>query len=113
MGGNGVMKLINKKIKHVVFGDGEVISQEAQRITVRFSEQYGTKQFVYPDAFVKYLKLYDAALEIVVMKEIHSKQVQIKDERERRHQLYEEKKASEELELKIGKKSVTKKSKAK
>lgn len=107
------MKLINKKIKHNVFGDGKVVSQEAQRVTVQFSEQYGTKQFVYPDAFEKYLKLDDADLEIVVMKEIHSKQVQIKEETERKQQLYDEKKASEKLELETEKKKATKKRKAK
>ena len=106
------MKLINKKLKHAVFGDGKVVSQEAQRITVQFSEQYGKKQFVYPDAFSKYLKLYDADLEVPVMEEIHSKQVQIDDDKERRQQLYEEKKASEKLSLEKEKKKVVRKKKA-
>lgn len=106
------MKLINKKINHTVFGDGKVVGQDAQRITVKFSEQYGTKQFVYPDAFSKHLKLYDADLEIPVMEEIHTKQVQINDDKEKRQKLYEEKKASEKLELEIEKKKVTKKRKA-
>jgi hypothetical protein len=107
------LKLLNKKIKHLVFGDGKVVSQEAERITIKFSEQYGTKQFVYPDAFSKYLKLYDADLEIPVMQEIHSKQVQINDDKEKRQQLYEGKKASEKLALEIEKKKVTKKKKVK
>ena len=67
------MKLINKKVKHIVFGDGKVINQEAQRITVQFSEQYGAKQFVYPNVFGKYLKLYDANLETAVVQELLSK----------------------------------------
>lgn len=77
------MKLINKKVKHIVFGDGKVISQEAQRITVQFSEQYGIKQFVYPNVFGKYLKLYDANLETAVAQELLSKLIQIKDEKEK------------------------------
>lgn len=107
------MKLINKKINHVLFGDGKVISQEAQRITVQFSEQYGTKQFIYPDAFDKYLKLPNADLEIAVMEELHSRQIQIKEERERSQQLYEESKVREKLKLEIEKKNVPKKSKVK
>ncbi len=107
------MDLKNKKIKHVQFGDGTVVSQEAQRITVQFSEQYGTKQFVYPDAIGKYLKLYDADLEIAVMKELHSKQVHIKEEKERRQQLYEENKVREKLKLEIEKKNSPKKSRKK
>jgi hypothetical protein len=107
------LKLINKKLKHTVFGDGKVVSQEAQRITVKFSDQYGTKQFIYPDAFSNFLKLYDAELEIPVMEEIHSKQVQISNDKEKRQQLYEEKRASDKLELEMEKKKVTKKRKVK
>jgi hypothetical protein len=77
--------------------DGKVIGQETQRITVQFSEQYGTRQFVYPDAFGQYLKLCDADLETAVMEEIRSKQTQISDEKDRRQQIYEEKKVSEKL----------------
>lgn len=106
------MKLDNKKIKHVVFGDGKVISQDTQRITVQFSEQYGTKQFVYPDAFDKYLKLYDADVEVAVMEELNSKQDQIKDENEKRQQLYEENIVREKLKLETEKKN-QKKSKKK
>jgi hypothetical protein len=108
-----MVKLINKKLKHAVFGDGKVVSQEAQRITVQFSAPYGTKQFVYPDAFDKYLKLTDADLEAAVMSEIHSKQDQIKDENEKRQQDYDEKIAGEKLKLQTEKKKTTRKSKAK
>jgi hypothetical protein len=105
------MKIINKEIKHVLFGEGEVVSQEAQRISVRFSEQYGIKQFVYPDALGKYLKLYDTDLEMVVMEELHCKQEQIKDEKERRQNQYDESIATEKLKLKVEKKKISRKSK--
>ena len=107
------MKLVNKKLKHAAFGEGKIINQEDQRITVQFSEQFGTKQFVYPDAFEKYLKLFDADLEVAVMNEIHSKQVKMNDEKEKKQQLYASVKESEKLKLEEEKKSGTRKRKAK
>lgn len=103
------VKLINKKVKHISFGDGKVVSQETQRITVQFSEQYGTKQFVYPNVFGKYLKLYDDDLQTSVLKEVLSNLAQINIEKENRQQLYEENKLSEKLKLEIEKKNLKKK----
>lgn len=107
------MKLTNKKTRHAVFGEGKIVSQEPQRITVQFSDQYGTKQFVYPDAFDKYLKLYDTDLETGVRDEIHSKQKQMDEEKERLQQIYEDKIASEKLKAATEKKTATKKRKEK
>ena len=107
------MKMINKEIKHVVFGKGSVVSQEAQRISVQFSEQYGTKQFVYPDAFGKYLKFHDASLDKAVMEELNSKQIQIKDAKDLRQKQYEENIASEKLKLATEKKKTPRKPKVK
>jgi len=104
------MKIMNKKVKHIVFGEGKVISQETERISVQFSEQYGVKKFIYPDAFGKYLKLNDADLETAVDNELLSKLVRIKAEKEKKEQIYEEKKDSEKLKLEAEKKSATKKS---
>lgn len=105
------MKIINKEIKHVQFGKGRVISQEAQRISIEFSEPYGIRQFIYPDAFEKYLKFNDAKLEMAVMEELHCKQTQIQDEKDRRQNQYEESLASEKLRIAAEKKKVTRKSK--
>lgn len=107
------MKIMNKKLKHVQFGEGEVIGQESQKISVQFSEQYGTKQFVYPDAFGKFLKLNDAKLEVAVLEELNNKQEQIRDEKERVQKEYEETKAAEKLKLEGEKKKVTRKPKVK
>lgn len=101
--------LMNEKVKHIVFGDGKVVNQEAQRITVQFSEQYGTKKFVYPNVFGKYLELYDANLGAAVIQELQSKLIQIKDEEEKTQLLYEENKVNEKLKLEIEKKNATKK----
>ena len=103
---------MNNKIRHTDFGDGMVVNQEADRITVRFSEQYGEKKFVYPNAFSQYLKLYDADLEAIVMKELTAKLSLIKQEKEDRQQRYEENLVSEKLQHDIEKKKETKKKKA-
>lgn len=83
------MNIVNKRIGHIQFGEGKVIDQEEGRISIQFSEQYGTKQFLYPEAFEKYLKLYDSAIEMYVMEELHDKQAQIEAEELRKQQEYE------------------------
>ena len=67
------MELVNLKIEHTFFGEGKVVSQEADILTVEFSGKYGVKKFIYPDAFEKYLKLYDPAAVGYVIEELHKK----------------------------------------
>lgn len=49
------MNLINKEITHKVFGEGNVIEQDASFITVDFDD--GARKFVYPDAFGQFIQL--------------------------------------------------------
>lgn len=49
------MDLINEEITHKVFGEGNIIEQDASFITVDFNEDI--KKFVYPDAFEQYMTL--------------------------------------------------------
>lgn len=51
------MNLINKEITHKVFGKGDIVDQDDSFITIDFNE--GTKTFVYPDAFGKFITLKD------------------------------------------------------
>jgi hypothetical protein len=102
---------MNTKIRHTVFGDGMVVNQEADRITVQFSEEYGTKKFVYPNAFDRYLKLSDTNLETVIMGELRSKLSHIKEEKEERQLRYEENLVSEKIQHELEKKKVAKKKK--
>ena len=83
------MNLIDESVKHSLFGEGKVINQEEGRISVRFPEQYGTKQFIYPDAFEKYLKLDNSNLEMFLREEINSKKVQIEAEKLQKQLEYE------------------------
>lgn len=91
------MTLINEKIDHIVFGEGMVIGQNDGRLTIQFSEQYGIKQFMYPDAFEKHLKLFNEDLEQSILKELNDKQQKIEAERLLKLQQREQ----EELERKM------------
>lgn len=83
------MSLINEGIEHSQFGEGKVINQEADRISILFSEKYGTKQFIYPDAFEKYLKLDNSEKETSVLAELNDKKAQIENEKIRKQQEHE------------------------
>ena len=83
------MDIINKKIEHFLYGDGTVICRKEDILYIQFSEPYGVKQFIYPDAFEKYLKLCDLDLEKFVMEEINNKKLRIETEKLRRKQEYE------------------------
>jgi len=52
--------LIGKRVKHAVFGEGEIIAQDEQYISVRFTAVSDTKKFQYPACFKTFLKLLDA-----------------------------------------------------
>lgn len=92
------MNILNEQIKHNLYGDGKAISQEADILCIQFSEQYGIKKFIYPDAFEKYLKLYNPDIEMNVLEELHDKQALIEAEELRKRQEYEEIVKSRELE---------------
>ena len=82
------MNIINEQIEHLQFGNGKVIGQETDTLSVQFSEQYGVKQFLYPDAFENFLKLSDSKVEVSVMKELHDKQARAEAEKLRKKQEY-------------------------
>lgn len=52
------MDLINQKITHNIFGEGDIIEQDKDFITAHFDD-VGAKTFVYPNAFRDYLTLND------------------------------------------------------
>lgn len=61
------MNLANERVKHRQFGEGQVVENTEDRITVQFGKQIGLKSFIFPDAFEKFL-LID---KLVVQHEIH------------------------------------------
>src|SRR5690625_664244 len=54
---SGLVNLINEEITHKVFGEGNIVDQDASIITIDFNT--GIKKFVYPDAFGKFITLND------------------------------------------------------
>ena len=104
------MNLLNSKVMHKAFGEGIVISQVGDYITVKFA----TKQsrFVVPDAFENFLKSADKSVQeelrnaCVVKKEAEIKKIQ--EEREVRLRAEEEtrKQAAERPKSKEGAKRV-------
>lgn len=81
-------------VNHKTFGQGTVVSVEGKYITVRFSDTYGDKTFVYPDVFDGYLTYEDESLQ----KEI-SETINIKKEKRK-----QEEAAKEELRKKLAQK---------
>lgn len=62
------MELIELKVKHTVFGAGVITEMEGNYITVEFAAK--TTKFVYPDAFEKYIKAEDSAVQQTIVDSI-------------------------------------------
>lgn len=74
------MNLTNKKVRHKTFGNGNVVNCNDSYIKIDFES--GTKKFVFPDVFKKYIKLIDqGAADLVRMK------IQEKEEKRKKEEL--------------------------
>ena len=60
-------------VTHKTFGQGTVVSVEGKYITVRFSDTYGEKTFVYPDVFDGYLTYEEESLQKKISETINIK----------------------------------------
>ncbi|MDF2672480.1 MAG: hypothetical protein K0R09_745 [Clostridiales bacterium] len=101
------MNLVNERVEHISFGEGVIIEVDDNKICVRFEENIGTKIFIYPDAFEKFLKAADKTVENKVMEEFHKKQEQIEQELERIEKEREAAKLEEKAKLELTKKKPT------
>lgn len=59
------MELLNVKVKHAVFGIGTVIEFDGKYITIQFTVK--SSRFVYPDAFEKFIKAEDSAVQEAIL----------------------------------------------
>ena len=85
------MELIGLKVKHTVFGVGTITEKDGNYITVEFAAK--TTKFVYPDAFEKFIKAEDSAVQQAIVDEIND----AKSAAEQKHQAEEAaRKAAEE-----------------
>ena len=62
------MELIGLKVKHAVFGVGTITERDGNYITIEFAAKI--TKFVYPDAFEKYIKAEDPAVQQTIVDSI-------------------------------------------
>jgi hypothetical protein len=75
------MNIVNEQITHILYGNGKIINQEGNILSVQFADEHGIKSFIYPDAFEKFLKLSNSDIEILVQKDLNDKQAQVEEEK--------------------------------
>ena len=83
-------------MEHIIFGSGVITEVKDNKIWVQFQAEIGTKEFLYPEAFEKFLKAVSPILEDNILEERLSKQERIEldyKEKERALAELEEKKA--------------------
>ncbi|MHC1719942.1 MAG: hypothetical protein AB9844_04455 [Clostridiaceae bacterium] len=68
------MILVNEKVEHISYGFGVVTEVADNKISVKFQENIGGKIFQYPDAFEKFIKALNPAVESSVLEDLHAKQ---------------------------------------
>lgn len=74
------MELIGLKVKHAVFGVGTITEKDSNYITVEFAAK--TTKFVYPDAFEKFIKAEDPAVQQAIADEINDAKAATKQKRQ-------------------------------
>jgi hypothetical protein len=62
------MDLLNIKVKHTVFGVGTVTEVDDKYVTVQFAAK--SSKFAYPDAFEKFLKAENSAIQETILNDI-------------------------------------------
>ena len=82
------MNLMNCSVKHISWGIGMVTEQKDNYIKIIFG--VGEKQFVYPDAFEKFLKCEDTNMQSQIEEELAlKKQQEIQKQQERQQRIEE------------------------
>lgn len=87
------MNLINKKITHKVFGEGNIVDHDDSIITIDFNKEI--KKFVYPDAFGRFITLNDrntanSLKEILMKREMEEEALERKREEEKERRALEQ-----------------------
>lgn len=98
------MTLVNERVEHISFGEGVITEAKENKIEVQFGDTIGTKIFLYPEAFEKFLKAMNPTVEDNVMEEFHRKQEQIEQELERIKKEHEAAELEEKAKLALEKK---------
>jgi hypothetical protein len=85
------MDLLNYKVRHTIFGVGTVTEFDGKYITIQFADK--SSKFVYPDAFEKFIKAEDSAVQEAILNYISAAK---KAEEERRQAELTARKAEED-----------------
>ncbi|HLR68405.1 MAG TPA: malate synthase [Virgibacillus sp.] len=98
------MNLINEEITHKVFGEGNIVDQDASIITIDFNED--TKKFVYPDAFGSFITLNDrntakSLKQVLSKREMKEEALEKKREEEKERQALEQQRREKLKNLRI------------
>lgn len=72
------MDLVNKKVTHKTFGEGEVIDYNDSYIKINFEE--GDKKFIFPDVFKEYITFIDQSANDLVNEKNEKKDAIIREE---------------------------------
>lgn len=108
------MNLLNEKVEHSTFGCGVIAEVNDNKIWVQFQDSIGTKIFVYPDVFEKFLKAENKEVEENMLEECRIKHEQVEQELERIEKEHEAAKLEEKkARLEISRKKSTVKSRKK
>lgn len=86
------MDLVNRKVVHGTFGEGNIVNHNGKYLKVDFIKS-GSKKFVYPDVFQEYMKLVDKEVASIVEEKIEEVEEKRK---EKESQLERERKIEEE-----------------
>lgn len=69
------MNLANERVKHRQFGEGQVVENTEDRITIQFGEQIGLKSFIFPNAFKNFLLIDKPDVQHKILK-IHEQKIE-------------------------------------
>ena len=105
------MYLVGVKVRHAIFGIGEIKACSGNYLTIEFSSK--TSKFIYPDAFEKFIKAEDADVQEAIIKEINDAKAAVEQKRlaeEAARKAAEERKSAEDAarRAEIGKKALYK-----
>jgi len=80
------MNINHEQVSHRQFGIGTIVNQTDSKIEVQFSDDYGTKKFIYPIAFEKYLTLCSSTLQRKMDNELLKMHERIEAEKKQREE---------------------------
>jgi hypothetical protein len=76
------MNILNENVEHSVFSEGIITEVDGNKIWIQFPDEVGTKTFLYPEGFEKYLKATNEAVMENVLEELRVKKEIIEFQRE-------------------------------